>query len=109
MGKQFGETPVFSILDVLVSYGGDPPASQRQWAPCKCPFHGEDRNPSASVNVQAQRFCCHLCMERSEDAIGLVMWQEGVDFKRAVELCQQITTAINDPSAKKPRGMSDLF
>jgi DNA primase len=111
-GREFDETPIFPILDILHHYGGDGPSSQRQWAPCRCPFHGDDRNPSATVNVQAQRFMCHVCMERSEDAIGLVMQNEQLEFKDAVEFCQGISTAINDPlrgSARKQRGISSLF
>lgn len=109
MGKQFDEAPIFPVIDILIHYGGDPPASGRQWAPCKCPFHGQDRNPSASVNEQAQRFLCHVCMEKSEDAIGLVRWQEGCSFADAVAICESITSATNEPASKKPGGMSSMF
>lgn len=108
MGKQFDETPIFPILDILSYYGGSPPSSGRQWAPLCCPLHKE-RSPSATVNVQAQRWMCHVCFERSEDAIGTVMFVEQCDFKRAVEICESLTNATNEPAAKKPGGMSSMF
>lgn len=108
MGDRFEESPIFAIVPILESYGGDPPSSGRSWAPCKCPFH-QERSASATVNVAAQRFNCFVCLERSEDAIGLVMWADGVDYKRAVEICETITSSLNDPGKKKPGGMSSMF
>lgn len=101
-----GDTPVFPIADIIESYGGTP-TYRGGWSPLQCPFHG-DRNASATINHRAQRFCCHVCMERSEDAIGIVMWQDGVDYKRAVEICESITEAEGS-TARKPKGMSSMF
>lgn len=108
MGKQFDEAPIFPIAAIVENYAGDV-TYRGGWSPMCCPFHGHDRNPSASINHSAQRFHCHVCMEKSEDGIGLVMWQEGVDFKAAVEICESITTATNEPAGKKPGGMSSMF
>jgi hypothetical protein len=108
VGRQFDETPVFPIAAVVEHYAGDV-TYRGGWSPMACPFHGNDRNPSASIHHGAQRFCCHTCMERSEDAIGLVMWQEGCEFKAAVEICESIATAVNEPAVKKPGGMSSMF
>lgn len=101
------ESPIFPIAEIVANYGGDP-TYRGGWSPMVCPFHG-DRNASASIHHGAQRFCCHVCMERSEDAIGLVMWQEGCDYKAAVEICESITTAENAPATKKAGGMSSMF
>lgn len=94
-GQNHEPPPTFPIVDVLIHYGGDPPSKGSGWAPVRCPFHGSDRNPSASVHEGAQRFCCHTCMERSEDAIGLVMWHEQVTFKAALEIVQGIADPID--------------
>lgn len=110
-GQNHDPVPTFPIVDVLVHYGGDPPTRSGGWVPVRCPLHGSDRNPSASVNEQAQRFCCFVCMERSEDAVGLVMLQEQVGFKEAVKLCESITDAL-DSGPSKPKGqgaLRDLF
>lgn len=101
------ESPVFPIADIIVHYGGDP-TYRGGWSPFRCFLHG-DRNASATVNHAAQRMNCHVCLPRSEDAIGLVMHIEQCDYKRAVEICQSITTAENERSAKKKQGMSSLF
>lgn len=74
-----------------------------------CCFIHNERTPSATVNHAAQRFNCFRCLERSEDAIGIVMFMDGVDYKEAVARCESITTAVNEPASKKPGGMSSLF
>lgn len=113
-GQNHDPVPTFPIVDVLIHYGGDPPSRSGGWVPVRCPLHGSDRNPSASVNEQAQRFLCHVCMERSEDAIGLVMWHEQVGFAAAREIVEGIADPVDGEvrgGARKSSGgaLRDLF
>lgn len=101
------ESPIFPIADIVTHYAGDV-TYRGGWSPMKCFIHSE-RTASASINHSAQRYMCHRCLERSEDAIGLVMFMDNVDYKRAVETCEAITTATNEPASKKPGGMSSMF
>lgn len=93
--------PTYPIVDVLIHYGGDPPTKGSGWAPVRCPIHG-DRNASASVNEALQRFMCHCCLERSEDAIGLVMHVEQVGFKDALEILEGIADPVGGEVQARP-------
>lgn len=106
------ETPRFPIEPILEHYGMQAPGNSRAWTPMRCTLHGQDRRPSAAVNTEAQRYICHTCMERSEDAIGLVQWQEGVDFRDAVEICEGIAQPLDSPvhgGVSEPSGLRKLL
>jgi DNA primase len=73
----------------------------------RCPFHGEDRNGSASFNPEKQRFRCHAC-GIAGDGYDVIRAVEGVsDFAllraRAAELCGGAFTAAADDDGE-PRG-----
>lgn len=74
-----------SIEDLLIHYGWSPDdngwGGWSGWTPTMCPFH-DDRNPSASVNVEKGRFNCHGCGV-SGDIFDIVQTTEGLDFKEA--------------------------
>ena len=48
----------------------------------RCPFHGADKNPSASVNVDLGLFRCFTC-GLAGDTYKLLMSQEGLGFADA--------------------------
>lgn len=54
-----------------------------RWEKAHCPFH-KDSKASASVNWGKSRFRCHAC-DISGDAIDLVMEQENLQFREAME------------------------
>lgn len=55
----------------------------------RCPFHGADRNPSASVDLDEQRFKCFAC-DVSGDGWDIVMRQEGIeDWADAFEFARR--------------------
>lgn len=75
---------------VLEHYGAVVPY-RSGWAKLRCPFH-EDRTPSASVNTELQQFKCFPC-GWSGDVYDLVMWQEGIDYRAAVQHAESIARA----------------
>lgn len=85
----------FSIGAILSNYGGAAPSTPRNgWTPVKCPFH-EDRHASASVHEQDGRFHCFVC-GIYEDAVGLIMERERVEFSDAVSEAEAITSQSAD-------------
>ena len=112
MRMEHRDLPRFPIEPILENYGMQVPGNARVWSPMKCTLHGQDRKPSAAVNTAAERFICHTCMERSEDAIGLVQWQEGCDYKTAIEICEGITAPLDSAVRRRDprqRGLSNLL
>ena len=53
-----------------------------------CPFHGEDKNPSASIKFN--RLVCFVCNFKPKDSIALFMEINNVGFKEAVEALNKI-------------------
>ncbi|TQF03955.1 hypothetical protein E6W39_19075 [Kitasatospora acidiphila] len=62
------------------------PVREWGWQKMRCPFHGE-RNPSASVNLEANYFQCFVC-DASGDSWAIIMKEEGCDFRSAVEFAE---------------------
>lgn len=60
-----------------------PVVREDRWDKSRCPFH-QDNRPSASVNWGKSRFKCHAC-DIGGDAIDLVMEQENLQFREAME------------------------
>lgn len=71
---------------VLGHYGTkvDPSGNLTGWQSVRCPFHGADNRPSASVSTKSQRFKCHQC-DVAGDIIDIVMQVEGLTIKEAME------------------------
>lgn len=60
-----------------------PSVREDRWEKARCPFH-KDRKASASLNWGKSRFRCHAC-DIGGDAIDIVMEQEGLDFRAAMD------------------------
>lgn len=84
------KAPHFPIAPVLEELGGDqvPRVRGTGYAKMRCPFHGPDKTPSASVSQYG--FRCFTC-GKSGDAISLIREEEECSFADAVERCEQIT------------------
>lgn len=86
------DAQVLTISRVLEHYGADMTrVSSSGWRPVKCPFH-DDRHASAGVNLARDAFACHACGVHG-DAIGLVMSQENLPYRRAVEWANSVLGA----------------
>lgn len=58
-----------------------------------CPYHDE-RRPSATANYDTGRFNCFAC-SRAGDVYALLMEQESLTFKEALELGDQLDADPN--------------
>lgn len=89
----------FPIVPVLEYFGFDNlDPEEHGWKQTLCAFHGE-RNPSSSYRTDTNYFHCFSC-EAKGDAIQLLMDQEGLDFKDAVSLAEDLTGAEGTTSTK---------
>lgn len=107
MARPQGSSAVEMIDKVLEHYGADlTRVSLVGWRPVKCPFH-DDRNASASVNLNLGGFRCHACGIHG-DAIKLIQEREGLGFKDAVSKLEEISGesvpgVSRSASGSKPR------
>lgn len=85
------------MVAVLARYGMDVP-ERTGWRKVKCPFHS-DRIASASVNTDIGAFSCHACGV-SGDVYGILMSQEGIDFRAALALGDGLDA---DPNTDTPK------
>lgn len=77
------------IVMVLEHYGFDLPLHRNpHGVKVKCAFHG-DRRASAILNEHRQYFACFACDARG-DSWALIMRQEGVDFKGAIQFASDM-------------------
>lgn len=90
--------PKFPIREVLVALGADPHSipTGYGWKKLSCPFHGVDKNPSATVNTQLNAFCCFTC-ELKGDAIALVRRVNHCDFQTALRFCEESVGETGGP------------
>lgn len=65
-----------------------PLVREDKWEKAQCPFHS-DKRPSASLNWGKSRFRCHAC-DIGGDAIDIVMEQENLQFRQAMEWIQNL-------------------
>lgn len=97
----------FDLASVLDHYGiGYRKASG--WRKNCCPsMHHEDKDPSASINLDAGHWVCHGCGARG-DAIDIIMERENIGFSDAVKKAEAIThqTGIH---MGKGKGSHDSF
>lgn len=79
-------------------------AVSKEWVPALCPFHGESR-PSAGISYENDAFKCHAC-DASGSAISIIMREEGMTYRQAVEYAERISPGSNErlsrKSARKP-------
>lgn len=99
--------PKFDIEPVLRHYGADIPYRTGSKVRMCCPFH-DDRNPSATLLRDGQRFVCFAC-DLNEDALGLLMREEGIDFASAIERAKTITGTGSGTAPSEPEPVSWLF
>src|SRR5690625_1914959 len=64
-------------------YGGRVLGSPGGWQKAICCVH-EDSTPSASVNLDEQKWSCFVCQEGG-DSLDLIQLKENVGFKEAIE------------------------
>lgn len=73
-----------SMRMLLRHYGAELPALYTfGWKAIRCPFHGTDKNPSASFNEKLARFKCHTC-DVGGDVVDLVQQIEHCGLKEAL-------------------------
>lgn len=78
------------IAKVLESHGADlSRVSEVGWRPLRCPYH-DDKQASASVNLNLGGFRCHACGMRG-DALKLIQEKEGVGYKDAVAIAEALS------------------
>lgn len=86
------------VTEVLEHYGWVDDTTGRGWNDYQrtlCPFH-DDHEPSATVNVSTNRFHCFTC-GTSGDVIDIVMIEENMDFKEAVNwLLETFQVTLSD-------------
>ena len=91
MGER-NEIPEALIVRVIQSYHPTwepPPDKGREWVQCLCAWHG-DSHPSASVSYRNDAFKCFSC-PATGDAIGIIMREEGISYKSAVERAESLS------------------
>lgn len=77
------------IGDVLTYYGATHIPGVSGQRSMRCPFHGDDRTPSASIHFENDLFHCFTC-GIGGDSIGLIMQREGLSFGDAVEFAERV-------------------
>lgn len=87
----------FPVRPILVALGAD--LSTERNGKLRCPFHGPDNNPSASI--KGEYFKCFAC-DAHGDAVRLVMDQEGVEWSAAYRRVEEITGRSTDRVRETP-------
>lgn len=94
-------------IDSYLEYkGAQVPARGSGWRKMRCPFH-EDRNASAAVNFDANRFKCHGCGV-SGDTYDLIMHDKGGTLSEAIEFAETISPAGDSTVRFKHRPSTGL-
>lgn len=99
--------PKHSIESYLRYIGAAVPSVASGWRKMRCPWH-DDRNASAAVNFDANRFKCHGCGV-SGDTYDLIRHDRGGTLGEAIEFAQTISPESDTtvrPAHKPSRGLS---
>jgi len=88
-------TDKHSIEDFLNHINAQVPARGHGWRKMKCPFH-EDRNASAAVNFDLNRFKCHGC-DVAGDTYDLIRRERGGTLSEAIEFASSISSEGHNP------------
>ena len=83
----------FDIVPVLENYGFKIPMGKRGWFTVKCMAH-DDSVASCRVNTDEGLVACMAC-DLKGNAISVVKYMDGVDYKDAVRRCQELTGRRN--------------
>ena len=92
------------IAEVLSYYfpGWDPPRDNgREWVPCLCPAHDEDR-PSAAVSYGHDAVACLACGFKG-NVYSIIMKREGVPYRVAVNRAAEIANQRGGEVPQKPK------
>lgn len=92
-----------AIADYLNHIGANVPARGSGWRKMRCPFH-DDRNASAAINFDANRFKCHGCGV-SGDTYDLIRHDKGGSLSEAIEFAQTISNE-SDTTVRFPNRQS---
>ena len=95
------------IEDYLKYKGVNTPARRSGWVKMKCPWH-DDRNASAAVNYDANRFKCHAC-GTAGDIYDLIQLDRGGTLSEAIEFASTISSTSHNPvrsTHSRSRGVS---
>lgn len=93
------------IVRVIQNYypDWDPPRDRgREWQKALCPFHGES-NPSATISFEHNAFKCFAC-DTKGDAISIIMREEEMTYREAVEHAETIAPGSYQQVSRKPAG-----
>lgn len=100
------------IADVLRELGATDVPDGSGWVKMRCPFHGADRRPSASVNHDPDvgGFYCHTC-GRSGDGLKLLQTEGGLSFAEACKRARELSPEGGNRHSptKRKRRASDLL
>lgn len=93
LNKSSEKIEKYSILDILESIGYDmnevKQMGDRAYFRCPNPEH-TDYNPSACIYLETNTWYCHACTA-GWDAIDLLRYLKGFDFKEALKYVQEVT------------------
>jgi DNA primase len=87
-----------SILPILEHYGAENPVETLGWKKIRCPFHG-DSHASATYNTDINAFKCFAC-DMAGDTYAIIMKKEGVEFREAYTIAENISGRINKDVSK---------
>lgn len=88
-----------SIVDILSFYS----IKVNRTGFISCPFHGEDKNPSAKVYSKQEKIHCFVC-NKSWDVIAFVKQMENCDFQKAINfLDNAFRLGLNKPLTEEER------
>ncbi|AYY11588.1 hypothetical protein EF847_01460 [Actinobacteria bacterium YIM 96077] len=90
------------LVNLLAEYDVDviPEHGNQQ---VRCPWHGEDRTPSASVHYERGLFHCFTC-GMAGDVFELLMKTRGMSFGEAVEYAKKSLGGGGPDVSREPTG-----
>jgi hypothetical protein len=99
--------PKFPIAPIFRALGGECGDYKSGKQKVLCPFHGDTR-PSAQIDFVTQRFRCWAC-DVHGDGLDLLISQEGLTFRAAVERAEALTGGGGPQVREKPAEAPALF
>lgn len=97
-----------SIIDIYVALGGDEPNRRTGWVKVMAICHA-DRNPSVTLNEDEGKYHCWAC-DFNEDAYGLLMRLEGIDFATAKRRAEELAPdGLREVRGKSHDGITRLL
>jgi DNA primase len=97
--------PIAVIFRALGGECGDHRTGKQK---VRCPFHGEDRTPSAQIDFANNRFRCFAC-DASGDALDLLVTQEGLSLSAAIDRAEALAGGEAPPVRGRETDTPALF